>query len=79
MASQQAYNDQQARIVAQIAGRPFTLLAGTHKDIVRAPSGNLGIYGWQKSDGTNIQPLSTVHYPGWIDYSQGVRLVRKVV
>lgn len=79
MASQEAYNDQQARIVAQIAGRPFTLLAGTHKDIVRAPSGNLGIYGWQKSDGTNIQPLSTVHYPGWIDYSQGVRLARKVV
>ena len=79
MASQEAFDDQQARINAQIAGRPFTLLAGTHKDIVRAPSGKLGIYGWQKSDGSNIQPLSTIHYPGWIDYSQGVRLVRKVV
>jgi len=77
MASQEAFDDQRARIEDQIGGRPFKLLAGTHKDIVRDPqSGKLGIYGWQNLDGSVIQGLHTGHVESWIDYSQGVRLVR---
>lgn len=58
-------------------GSDFFLLAGLFKDIVRAPDGSLGIYGWQRLDGSNIQPLYTKHARGWMDYSQGLRLCRK--
>ena len=77
MASQEAFDDQRARIEKQIGGRPFKLLAGTHKDIVRDPqTGKLGLYGWHNLDGSVIQGLHTGHLESWIDYSQGVRLVR---
>jgi len=70
--------DQAARIEAQIAGRPFRLLAGTHKDVIRSPGGRVGLYGWHRLDGSPIQGPYFLHKPYWKDYSQGCRLVRRV-
>ena len=59
MSSPAVYEAQRARIEALIAGRPFRLLAGTHKDIVMGDAqsassaggeglkvGKVGLYGW---------------------------------
>lgn len=78
MATQPVYDDQARRIVAQLAGREYTLLAGTHKDVVRTRRGQLGLYGWHRPTGTVIQPLFTGHSKDWKDYSQGLRLCRRV-
>jgi hypothetical protein len=60
------------------------LLAGVKKDVV--VSNRLGekpnrvaIYGWHKGDGTPIQPLTIVHVNTYVDYSHGVRLVKRAV
>jgi hypothetical protein len=56
------------------------LTAGQKKDLVlskrliSAP-GRVAIYGWQRENGTPIQPLSTVHGAFYADYSHGVRLI----
>lgn len=56
------------------------LTAGQKKDIVlsrrllSAP-GRVAIYGWHRSNGRPIQPLSTVHGAQYADYSHGVRLI----
>ncbi len=76
MASPAVYADQAARILAQINGRSFTLLAGTHKDVVRS-GGKVGLYGWHRTDGRVIQPFFAGHAMAWQDYSQGIRLVRR--
>jgi hypothetical protein len=58
------------------------LVAGDKKDLVltrrlcTAP-GKVAIYGWQRLDGTAIQPLYVGHAASWVDYSQGTRLVRQ--
>ena len=68
--------DQRAR-----AGRsPADLTAGQKKDVVLskrllAKPGRVAIYGWHRTNGVPIQPLSTVHGAGYSDYSHGVRLV----
>lgn len=77
MAGEATVLDQHRRIEEQIAGRPYTLLAGTHKDVVKL-RGRLGIYGWHRPDGTMIQPLFFGHAHAWKDYSQGLRLCRRV-
>lgn len=77
MATPEVYADQAKRIQDAIGGRSYYLLAGTHKDIVRTPSG-LAIYGWHRLDGTPIQGVSSVHSPSYKDYSQGLRLCRRV-
>jgi hypothetical protein len=56
------------------------LVSGHKKDLVitnrlAARPGQLAIYGWHRSSGEPIQPLSTVHGAGYADYSHGVRLV----
>ena len=76
MASAETFADQAARIYGQIAGREFRLLAGTHKDVA-VNDGKIGLYGWHRPDGAVIQPFFAGHAPGWKDYSQGLRLVRK--
>lgn len=76
MASLATYNDQAARIEAAIGGRPYKLLAGTHKDIVLS-GGKVGLYGWHRPDGSVVQPFFAGHASGWIDYSQGLRLCRR--
>lgn len=75
----------------QIAGRPFKLLAGTHKDVVRdMHNGRLvnGIYGWHRLNPPNtgkiIQDFPSAHIQGNAvtsdhkDYSQGLRMVKRV-
>ena len=39
----------------------------------------VAIYGWHKADGTPIQPLTVVHVNWYVDYSHGVRLVKRAV
>lgn len=65
------------KLEAQVAGKEFRLLAGTHKDVV-LKDGVLGLYGWHRPDGSKIQPFYSGHAPSFVDYSQGLRLVRKI-
>lgn len=58
------------------------LVAGHKKDVVitnriyERPH-RVAIYGWHKLDGTPIQPLTTVHVDWYVDYSHGIRLVKR--
>jgi pimeloyl-ACP methyl ester carboxylesterase len=59
-----------------------TLVAGHKKDvIVRArlatSPGKVAIFGWHRLDGSAIQPLFVGHAATWVDYSHGVRLVKR--
>lgn len=59
---------------------PNALTAGQKKDIVltlrlTSKRGKVAIYGWHRTNGRPIQPLSTVHGAQYADYSHGVRLV----
>lgn len=71
------------RIEAQLGSRPpDTLVAGIKKDLVASPlvaahPGRVVIYGWHRSDGRPIQPLSKVHTFPHVDYSHGLRLVAR--
>ena len=94
MNSPETHIAQLAYIQRQIeaAGNPnYKLLAGTHKDVIfdKIPFGpnagqmHLGIYGWHRRNGKPIQEFMWGHassYPGndWKDYSQGLRLVKKL-
>lgn len=58
------------------------LIAGHKKDVVisarlaQAP-GRVAIYGWHRTNGRAIQPLSTVHGAQYADYSHGIRLISR--
>lgn len=78
MSARDVIEDQANKIQAQIAGRPYKLLGGMCKDVVRAESGVIGLYGWHRLDGRPIQPFFSGHALSWGDYSQGVRLVRRL-
>ena len=60
------------------------LVAGIKKDVVvsnrlaERPN-RVAICGWHKPDGKPIQPLSIVHVEGYVDYSHGVRLMKRAV
>jgi pimeloyl-ACP methyl ester carboxylesterase len=61
-----------------------TLVAGHKKDVVITPQltakpSSVAIYGWHRLDGTAIQPLYLGHTASWVDYSHGIRLVRRDV
>jgi len=65
-------------------GIPFgELVSGDKKDVVitnllaRKPD-RIAIYGWHRSEGDPIQPLSIVHGARYADYSHGIRLVSDV-
>ncbi|HEX5685036.1 MAG TPA: hypothetical protein VFY73_13520 [Ideonella sp.] len=83
-----AYLQQHGALVARqraaLGAPPGALTAGHKKDLVlserlwRQP-GRVAIYGWQRADGTPIQPLSTVHGERYADYSHGVRLVSQTM
>jgi len=69
---------------ASLGAVPGALTAGHKKDLVLSDKlwqqpGRVAIYGWQRADGTAIQPLSTVHGARYADYSHGVRLVSQTV
>ncbi len=103
MSTPAVFEDQQRRIDALVGDRPFTLLAGTHKDVVLLPSGKPGLYGWNVENGPAftkrtgvpthtvrgangekvtagpvIQQLFGGHALEHRDYSQGLRLVRRI-
>lgn len=72
-------------IEKQRAGHELgALVAGTKKDVVvtnrlgEKPN-RVAIYGWHKLDGTPIQPLTIVHRDTYVDYSHGVRLMKRTV
>lgn len=74
-----------ALIEEQRAGRPLgELVAGVKKDVVisnrvaERPH-RVAIYGWHSADGKPIQPLTIVHVDWYVDYSHGVRLMRRAV
>ena len=58
------------------------LVAGHKKDVVASARltgapGKVAIYGWHRVEGSAIQPLYLGHTATWVDYSHGVRFVRK--
>jgi hypothetical protein len=71
------FASQRDAIDRAIGGRPFRLLAGTHKDFVREGE-RIDLYGLHTLQGKPLQPFGTSHSDGYVDYSQGVRLVRRV-
>lgn len=70
-------------IEAQRAGKALGLLtAGIKKDVVitnllAARPTHVAIYGWHYTNGTPIQPLTTVHINTYVDYSHGIRLMAR--
>ncbi|NKX44796.1 hypothetical protein [Roseicyclus persicicus] len=67
---------------ARAGARPGLLVAGHKKDVVIAnrlanAPGRVAIYGWHRTNGSPIQPLSTVHGEYYADYSHGIRLVAR--
>ncbi len=64
------------------SSRGDILMAGHKKDLVIANRlndkwGRVAIYGWHRTNGQPIQPLSTVHGANYADYSHGIRLVSR--
>lgn len=61
-----------------------SLVAGVKKDVVvtnrldERPD-RVAIHGWHTPDGRPIQPLSIVHRESYVDYSHGVRLMKRAV
>jgi hypothetical protein len=60
------------------------LVAGIKKDVVVSnrlaeKPNRVAIYGWHKTDGKPIQPLTIVHRDTYVDYSHGVRLMKRTV
>jgi hypothetical protein len=60
------------------------LVAGIKKDVVvtnrlTEKPNRVAIYGWHKRDGNPIQPLTIVHRDTYVDYSHGIRLMKRTV
>lgn len=59
-------------------------VSGIKKDVVvtnrlgERPN-RVAIYGWHQADGKPIQPLTIVHRDTYVDYSHGVRLMKRAV
>ncbi|HJZ56037.1 MAG TPA: hypothetical protein VKE74_13805 [Gemmataceae bacterium] len=74
-----------AIIEKQRAGKPLgELVAGIKKDVVvtnrlAEKPNRVAIYGWHKPDDSPIQPLTIVHRDTYVDYSHGVRLMKRTV
>jgi hypothetical protein len=79
------FAEHSAIIEKQRAGHKLgALVAGVKKDVVitnrlgEKPN-RVAIYGWHKPDGAPIQPLTIVHHDRYVDYSHGVRLMKRTV
>ncbi|MFO0809073.1 MAG: hypothetical protein U0746_10650 [Gemmataceae bacterium] len=74
-----------AIIEEQRSGKPLgELVAGIKKDVVvtnrvAEKPNRVAIFGWHKLDGTPIQPLTVVHVNWYVDYSHGVRLMKRAL
>ena len=70
-------------IEGQRAGKRLgALVAGIKKDVVitnllQQRTHRVAIYGWHQLSGKPIQPLTIVHVDWYVDYSHGIRLVRR--
>jgi hypothetical protein len=64
-------------------GKPLgEMVAGDKKDVVlsnrlKEKPARVAIYGWHKLDGKPIQPLYIGHGDFYVDYSHGIRLVKR--
>ncbi len=73
------------RIEAQLAGASRrALVAGIKKDVVVSNrllerANRVAIYGWHHQNGEPIQPLYVGHVDWYVDYSHGVRLVKRTM
>lgn len=81
MSSSEYFRIHNEIITSQLGGEPpGELVSGHKKDVVitkrllRNPA-RVAIYGWHRSDGEPIQPLSLYHPNWYVDYSHGIRLV----
>jgi hypothetical protein len=57
-------------------------VSGIKKDVVLSNRlderpNRVAIYGWHKLDGKPIQPLNVSHVSWYVDYSHGVRLIKR--
>ena len=85
MTSTQYYRTHNAAIDRESKARGIpmgALVSGHKKDVVLTNrlvkmEGRIAIYGWHRSAGAPIQPLSTVHGACYEDYSHGIRLVSR--
>jgi hypothetical protein len=70
-------------IESQRAHDPLgALLAGIKKDVVltnrlKEKPNRVAIYGWHQLNGKPIQPLTIVHKDTYVDYSHGIRFVKR--
>lgn len=62
------------------------LIAGIKKDVVisaqlirSAKTNRVAIYGWHQLNGKPIQPLYTGHVNWYVDYSHGIRLIKREI
>ncbi len=77
-ASMKAYESQR-RIIEMRLPETFRLVVGTHKDFaIVDDSGRIDLYGWHQMNGDLIEHGRTSHNASYVDYSQGLRLVRRV-
>ena len=83
--SQATFLQHHAIIEEQRAGSELgKLVAGHKKDVVVSnrlaeKPNRVAIYGWHQLDGKPIQPLTIVHVDWYVDYSHGVRLMKRAV
>jgi hypothetical protein len=68
----------------KLGARLGALVAGDKKDVVLSnrlaeKPRRVAIYGWHKTTGEAIQPLTIVHADTYVDYSHGVRLLGRHV
>ena len=68
-------------VTEQVKNLPDTMIkSGQKKDIVLSKKllqrqNRIAIYGWHRPNGKAIQPVSTVHHAGYVDYSHGLQLI----
>lgn len=72
----------QAQLRDTLRAVPGAFVAGIKKDVVQTPllrerPDRVAIFGWHYVNGQPIQPLYTGHVDWYVDYSHGIRLVRR--
>ncbi len=76
MNSESIHRETARRVAVEVGNRNPRLIAGCFKDVVKNGT-QVGLYGWQDPTGKVIQGFYGGHSLSWIDYSQGLRLVKK--
>ncbi len=66
------------------AQAPRGLISGIKKDLVvtnrlEEKPNRVALYGWHQDEGKPIQPLNISHVNWYVDYSHGVRLIKRTV